>query len=374
MLLLIVGHDPSVVDYKIRAYGMAERLLTQPRVFFFYISLLFYPLNSRLMLVQDFDASRGLFDPWTSFLSLAGLIILLAFALWKARRLPLISFAIVFFFINHLIEGSFFALELVYEHRNYLPSMLFFLPLAIGLLNVLDHYEGKNMVLVTVAAAITSLMVVWGVTVIMYNDVFKNELTLWKDSAQKTPGLHSSHHNLGIAYLKAGQLPEAYNELQKAFQSNRLANLTNKSRVYATMVNYYIALDDEEKIWSSTNEALKLFPRRADLRNLKGMILLKRNELGPAEEEIRTAISLRPTDARFYVTLGTTLLRKKDYRGAIDQAKSALRYNPDLWQAYILISDTFKELGNIPVAGHFHQVGLKMQAEQLRMPIKTDNP
>jgi protein O-mannosyl-transferase len=372
ILFLIVGNDPSVVDYKIRTYGMTERLLTQPRIFFYYISLLLYPLNSRLMLVHDFDASRALFDPWTSFLSIGGLVILLGFALWKARRLPLISFAIIFFFINHLIEGSFFALELVYEHRNYLPSMLVFLPIAIGLLNLLDYYEKRKVVLVTFIGAISSVMVIWGVTVIMYNDVFKTEMTLWKDSAQKTPGLHSSHHNLGIAYLNAGQLPEAYNELQKALQSERLANITNKYRVYSTLVNYYIAINDEDKILASTNEALKIFPKRADLHNLKGMILLKRNDPAAAEVEIRQAIALRPNDARFHTTLGVTLLRKKDYRGAIDQAKSALHLDTDFWQAYVLISDTFKEKGNLPAAGHFHEVGLRLQGEQLRMPSKTD--
>jgi Tfp pilus assembly protein PilF len=217
-------------------------------------------------------------------------------------------------------------------------------------------------------------MVVWGVTVIMYNDVFKNELTLWKDSAQKTPGLHSSHHNLGIAYLNAGQLPEAYSELQKALKSERLANITNKYRVYSTMVNYYIAVNDEDKILDSTNEALKIFPKRADLHNLKGMILLKRNDPAGAEAAVRKAISLRPNDARFHTTLGVTLLRKRDYHGAIDQAKAALLLDPDFWQAYVLISDTFKERGNQPVAGHFQQVGLRLQAEQLRMPIKADKP
>jgi protein O-mannosyl-transferase len=177
-----VKGEPSAIDYSSLTFSMAERLLSQPRVFFYYISLLFYPLNSRLMLIHDFNLSSSLFDPWTTLIAVVALVLLLGTALWKAHRMPLMSYCFLFFFINHLIEGSFFSLELVYEHRNYLPGMLFFLPIVTGLLNILDLFTERKLVFVAFVSAMSFIMMIWGVSTFMYNSIFKNEITLWSDS------------------------------------------------------------------------------------------------------------------------------------------------------------------------------------------------
>ncbi|HAJ26402.1 MAG TPA: hypothetical protein DCG53_04020, partial [Syntrophus sp. (in: bacteria)] len=65
-LCFYIQDDPSTVDYKGRMFDMVGRLLTQPRVFFYYISLLIYPITSRLMLIHNFEISITLFDPWTT--------------------------------------------------------------------------------------------------------------------------------------------------------------------------------------------------------------------------------------------------------------------------------------------------------------------
>jgi len=46
------------------------------------------------------------------------------------RRAPALSVALLFFFAGHLLESSAIPLELYFEHRNYLPAMLLFWPLA----------------------------------------------------------------------------------------------------------------------------------------------------------------------------------------------------------------------------------------------------
>src|SRR5690606_17359807 len=39
------------------------------------------------------------------------------------RRQPALSFAIAWFLAGHALESTIFPLELVYEHRNYLPAV-----------------------------------------------------------------------------------------------------------------------------------------------------------------------------------------------------------------------------------------------------------
>ena len=60
------------------------------------------------------------------------------------RRQPLTSFAILFFFLNHAVESSILPLEMVYEHRNYLPSMFLFLPVADGFWRILTYYRSQK--------------------------------------------------------------------------------------------------------------------------------------------------------------------------------------------------------------------------------------
>ncbi len=46
------------------------------------------------------------------------------------RRYPLLLLAVLFFLVGHSMESTLIPLEMVYEHRNYLPGMLVCLALA----------------------------------------------------------------------------------------------------------------------------------------------------------------------------------------------------------------------------------------------------
>jgi tetratricopeptide (TPR) repeat protein len=72
---------------------------------------------------DDIEISRGWFQPWTTAPALVGLA-LLAWSAWLVRaKWPLYAFGIGLFFIGHLLESSVLPLDLMYEHRQYLPSI-----------------------------------------------------------------------------------------------------------------------------------------------------------------------------------------------------------------------------------------------------------
>lgn len=115
----------------IRPWSLGQRLLTQPRVLMDYLQLLWLPRPFSSGLFNDqVVASTSLFEPAStlpSILIVFGLII----GAWILRkRLPMVAVAILFYFTGHLLESSTIALELQFEHRNYLPSLLLFWPLA----------------------------------------------------------------------------------------------------------------------------------------------------------------------------------------------------------------------------------------------------
>ncbi len=120
--------------YHLRGFTMWERVLTEFRVLVRYITLLVLPLPGRLNLEHEVPISRSLFSPFTTLLSLLFLLALVALGFYLARRRPLISFFIFWFFIQLAIESSFVPLELMFEHRLYLPSVSLAVILAVLLL------------------------------------------------------------------------------------------------------------------------------------------------------------------------------------------------------------------------------------------------
>ncbi len=120
-MLLPLG-DWLWAGYGLRDFSLTERLLTEGRVLWFYLGLILFPrLEAFGLFHDDFTLSTGIFTPWATLPALAGLVGL-AWLSWRMRkRMPLVSFGIAWFLIGHTLESSFLPLEIVHEHRNYLP-------------------------------------------------------------------------------------------------------------------------------------------------------------------------------------------------------------------------------------------------------------
>lgn len=117
--------------YAQRDFSLVERLLTQSRVLWQYVGWTLWPAP-HLMGFQhdDIVISRGLLQPWTTAVALLGWSLLLLLAFRFRRTWPVLVFCVLFYLIGHSMESSVIALEMVYEHRNYLPSAAICLLLA----------------------------------------------------------------------------------------------------------------------------------------------------------------------------------------------------------------------------------------------------
>lgn len=120
-----------------RPWTLGQRLITEPRVLVTYLDLLWLPTPFTAGLFNDqIKASASLLHPWTT---LPAIVIVLGMIIgaWRVRhRWPALAAAVLFFFVGQSIESSTIALELFFEHRNYLPSLLMFWPLALWLFDI----------------------------------------------------------------------------------------------------------------------------------------------------------------------------------------------------------------------------------------------
>lgn len=128
-----------------RPWTLGQRLLTEPRILFDYLDLLWLPRPFTPGLFNDqIIPSISLWAPTTTALSLLGVTGLLVLAWRLRRRHPAAAFAILFFFAGHLLESTTIPLELYYEHRNYIPAMFMFWPLSLWLCNVSHNHTIRH--------------------------------------------------------------------------------------------------------------------------------------------------------------------------------------------------------------------------------------
>lgn len=114
-----------------RPWSLGERLLSQPRALCDYLQHLLVPgVNATGVFADGFPVSRSWRTPWTTVPAIV-VMAALATAGWLARqRAPVFAAAVGFFLAGHAMESSVIMLEPYFEHRNYLPSLLLFWPLA----------------------------------------------------------------------------------------------------------------------------------------------------------------------------------------------------------------------------------------------------
>ena len=124
-ILLSLYIDPQILlsGYKQQEFTLYERILTEQRVLWFYIYMIFVPDITQLaMFHDDIALSRGLVSPVTTIIAVAGMFILLISALILRKQAKILSFGLLFFLIGHLIESTILPLHIAFEHRNYIPS------------------------------------------------------------------------------------------------------------------------------------------------------------------------------------------------------------------------------------------------------------
>ena len=116
---------------ELRPWTLWQRTVTEPRVLLDYLKLIFLPRPiSGGVFHDNFMVSDGLLSPPSTAIALLIVGVSIAAAWCARRKWPLLSFSILFFFAAHSLEASFIPLELYFEHRNYLPTLVLFWPIA----------------------------------------------------------------------------------------------------------------------------------------------------------------------------------------------------------------------------------------------------
>lgn len=121
---MIVNWHSTLASFELRPFTMQERLLTEAVVLVDYFQQIVAPRLSGLGIFHDdFPVSRGVLDPVITLISLLGIATSIFLAARFRKIWPFISFGILWFFAGNSLEAGPLALELYFEHRNYLALL-----------------------------------------------------------------------------------------------------------------------------------------------------------------------------------------------------------------------------------------------------------
>ncbi|MFQ5455772.1 MAG: tetratricopeptide repeat protein [Nitrospirota bacterium] len=312
-------------------FTSVERLMTEFRVVIHYITLLVLPLPSRLRLIYKFTVSHSLFDPISTFICLSLIIGIIGYAIHISRRRPVISFFILWFFINLAIESTVIRLWLVFEHRLYLPSIGFFVIIAIGIVKLMDIVKSSRkssihnyLLPTTYYCFLIGIIFFQSVWTYERNFVWRNGLTLWSDNVIKSPDSSYANNNLGAEYGRMGDTNKAIELYKKAIVIS-----PEYSEAYNNLGVIYARIGDMDKAIELYKKAIVINPEYSEAYNNLGIAYDKKGDMDKAIKLYKKAIVINPEYSEAYNNLGFIYARQKRLELAIKYYDISLKIKPD---------------------------------------------
>ena len=348
------GETLSLLNYDSRYFTLWERLLTQPRVLLFYLSQLFYPVPFRLSIEHDIALSTTVFQPWSTLPSILGVALLIALAIKNYRSWPYFSFGILFFFLNHLIESSIIPLEIVFEHRNYIPSMFLFVPVAIGLCAMLDYCRlHRRSIYPIFATFIVLLIFCLGTGTYVRNMAWESPEALWTDAARKAP---SSGRALAYFAMVQSELPSGTQIALRLYEAALAGTKTNKQlepEIFNNMAALYYDAGDFNQAGRFWEKALEKNPDYADARFRLSLASLKAGRRDEALGQLQRLIAKYPGHIPSRNLRGMVYFDNNDFESALRDFKQVMKPGSEFAAGLINAGAVFVVTGHYDKADAF---------------------
>ncbi|NWF93583.1 MAG: tetratricopeptide repeat protein [Syntrophaceae bacterium] len=331
--------DVIIEGYKDRPFTMSERVLTQFRVVLYYLTLLAYPHPSRLNLDYDFPVSKSLLDPFSTLISILFTAGLLGYSIWIAKRRPILSFSILWYFGNLVIESSIFPLEMVFEHRLYLPAVGPFLLFSLLVVNGIERWRERMGVEEKPASQITLFkkirsslaeIVIFGLVILLLtagafyrNRLWNSPVDLWADCVKKSPNKSRPYVNLGLAYFESGQYGKALETTQKAIDID-----PKSANAYYNLGMVLQKMGDLNKAIGAIRKSLDIDPTFNMAHYTLGMFYFEKGQYEESAEAFHKFVKAFPYFPEVHHLLGVVYAAQKKFDQSVAEFEWELRVNP----------------------------------------------
>jgi tetratricopeptide (TPR) repeat protein len=332
VLVYTSGNPFGAITGGNRDIAAGQRVMTEWRVVVLYITLMLWPHLNRLNLDYQFEVSTSLFSPFSTVLSLLAILLWIGAAAAIAKRQRVVAFGMLWFMLHLVLESTALNLELVYEHRLYLPSVGFILAFVYGI-SLLCREVGSrlayriDLLWATLAVACVVLL---GVTAYQRNIVWQTHATLWQDCANKSPDKFRPWLNAGLAWRGKGEIETALHCFKRAasMPGPKLHEIHNNIGVTL------MALERPGEAADHFQQALVFDSTYAMAHNHLGIVRRKQGRVDEAIVYYRDALKHDPDYINAYKNLGIALHVTQSFEDAADQFRKALQRNPKFADAH----------------------------------------
>lgn len=256
-----VAASADRVTRLLTSVSRVDYLRTQSVVLCEYLRLLAWPSGQNID--HDIPIYTSTLAPRVllSLTVLAGLAGLAVWAAWgtgrsSGRRLDpawrVVALGIGWFFVTLAVESSVIPIvDVIYEHRAYLPSVGVFMGVAVLVGRGFQKAAPAAAPRLTVLTGIALSLLLGSIT-LQRNAVWADPVSLWSDAVGKSPNKARPHQNLGESFDAMGRLDEAEREFRRAVEiqpgsitaRTSLATVLQKSgRLGEAEAEYVAALD-----------------------------------------------------------------------------------------------------------------------------------
>ena len=196
----------TTAGFGLKEFTWYQYFFTQWRAIFVYLGMFLWPAN--LTLDWDFPISHTVLEHGAIFW-LAILLALVTAAWILRRRFPLATYGFLVFLILLAPTSSILPIKDPVAERRLYFAMLGLLLIVVDLLSRV-HVDRQalaagGLALVLLAAFVTHARA----------EVWSGEVSIWEDTARKSPGAWRPHFQLGFAYFKAQRNDLALQEFEK---------------------------------------------------------------------------------------------------------------------------------------------------------------
>jgi hypothetical protein len=295
----------------------AAYLATQLPVLWVYLRLFAWP--SGLHVDYAMEALDG-FRHGVVWLALAGHFLVLGFAFSVWRRWPLVTFAVLFYYLAHGIESSFLPItDVVFEHRTYLPNLGLCLLAGWIVLDVLPRWIPSKVVGVIAVV----VLILLGYATWQRNQVWRDPVGLWTQNVEVAPTKARAWSNLGRQLLEANRPRDGARAAQESInlqlQKDPTAVLSRPDIL--NMITALYLTGQYEKAMALTDQFIDQPMTQAERSRFyvnQGLIYGAQLRYPEAEASFRTAVQLTPFDLPARESLGRVLAQS----GRLAEAES----------------------------------------------------
>ncbi|MFP4040157.1 MAG: tetratricopeptide repeat protein [Desulfosudaceae bacterium] len=340
--------DKLLSSYETQDFTPAQRLLTEPMVVVYYLSLLAWPHPGRLILDYDFPVATGLGTPPVSGLALLALAALVVLAIYAARRHRLLSFTVVWFLGTLVIESSVIGLALIFEHRTYLPSV--FPAVAVAYLAG-RAIKPRPLAMGLLIAAIA----LGGFWTRQRNQTWADQTLLWQDVVHKSPDKARPWLSCGKTLYESGQLEESLNYFKKAASLD-----PDYAEAYSNIGGVLLSLKQPREAVSHLERALAIDPDLSQALINLGIAYKKIGKPDQALQSFQKNINLSGVKNYLHLAffhIGDIYMEQDNLEEAARYFKKAVRRLPSYQEARLNLGVVLQRQGQIdPALKHYHQV------------------